>query len=126
MSRAEKQDLLVIQGHTEVEGDLLRTLLEENGVTTFHVPSAASGLMGRVTGFRFAIRSGDRPAAEKALADMELQLDDFLAVTSAYNLDEPFHRAFEVNQSRSIRWGTMVLLGIGALLIIMTMIRACG
>jgi hypothetical protein len=87
---AMENDLLVLQGKTEVEMELLRGLLEDAGLETFHVPSAASALLGRVSGIRRAIRESDRAAAGEALAAAGLRLEDFVAPRSAYNIDEPY------------------------------------
>jgi hypothetical protein len=88
---AVDDELLVLQGKTEVEMELLRGLLEDAGLETFHVPSAASALLGRVSGIRRAIRAADRAAAGEALAAAGLRLEDFVAPLSAYNVDEPYH-----------------------------------
>jgi len=92
--------LIIIQGNTEIESDLLRGIIEEAGICTFHVPSAASALMGRTTSFRFAILRADRDKVENILKEMGLKLDDYTSVKSAYNLDEPFHRAFSRSENR--------------------------
>ena len=84
-------ELLVLQGKTEVEMELLRGLLEDAGLETFYVPSAASALLGRGSGIRRAIRAAARAAAGEALAAAGMRLEDFVAPRSAYNVDEPYH-----------------------------------
>ena len=105
---AMDDDLLVLQGKTEVEMELLRGLLEDAGLETFHVPSAASALLGRVSGIRRAIRAADRAAAGEALAATGLRLEDFVAPLSAYNVDEPYG----VLASPGARGRTLAALGL--------------
>lgn len=115
--------LIVMQGRSEVESDLLRNILEHAGIETFHVPSAESALMGRVSRTRFAFRATDRPAAEETLRAAGLQLEDFRAVKSAYNLDEPFHRAFG-GWSLRFTWGAMLwVAALIALILYFAMVR---
>jgi hypothetical protein len=106
-------ELLVLQGKTEVEMELLRGLLEDAGLETFHVPSAASALLGRVSGIRRAIRESDRTAAAEALAAAGLRLEDFVAPRSAYNVDEPYG----VLASPGARGRTLAAWGLALLLL---------
>ena len=105
-------ELLVLQGKTEVEMELLRGLLEDAGLETFHVPSAASALLGRVSGIRRAIRAADRAAAGEALAAAGLRLEDYVAPRSAYNVDEPYHALVASGAGRRTlaAWGLAVLV----------------
>ena len=117
------QDLIILHGRSEVESDLLRQLLEDSGIETFHVPSAESALMGRPSRIRFAIRSTDREQAEEILDQAAMKLADFQAVRSAYNLDEPFHHVFSRWRMR-FSWG--VVLWIAALLLLLAYFAARG
>ena len=113
MPESWNSELIIIQGRTEVESNLLRGIIQQGGVEIFHVPSAASALMGRTTSFRFAVRISDRTKVENILNEMGLKLSDYTAVKSAYNLDEPFHRAFSHSEDKiSIVTIFLTILGI--------------
>jgi len=105
-------DLLTLQGDSEIDGELLRSLLEDSGIETFHVPTAYAALLGRASGIRFAIRQSDRPLAEEALAAAGHQFKDFIAAPGAYNVDEPLHRTF--GRRSADRWLPWLLLAVAA------------
>ncbi|MBN2432498.1 MAG: hypothetical protein JXQ27_13560 [Acidobacteria bacterium] len=107
MNQPADNSLLVIQGRTEVEGELLRNLLANNGIDTFHVPSLASAIMGRSTGFRFGVRCRDRTVAAEVLRETGLELEDYLAVPSAYNLDVPYY-VHSTADPRRVSWRGVV------------------
>jgi hypothetical protein len=111
---------LILQGTSEVEMDLLRGLLEDAGVETFHVPSAASALQGRVSGIRRAIRVADRDNAAAVLASAGFRLEDFVAPASAYNLDEPYHSLV----APGARSRTLVTVGLALLALAMLVLIA--
>jgi len=117
-------ETIILQGRTEVEGDLLRSLLESEGVNTFHEPSAASAILGRTTGFRFAVRRQDQNRAAEVLEERGLSIQDFIAVKSAYNLDVPFHLKIDAEHP-SPSWRGLAA-GIAFLvLMIFFLTRAC-
>jgi|GEM_PF-7045875 len=121
MNPAADDTLLVVQGRTEVEGELLRSLLENSEIETFHVPSLASAILGRSTGFRFGIRPGDRAVAAEVLRERGLELEDFLAVASAYNLDVPYY-VHSTADPRRVSWRGVVtalfFIGLGTVLVL--------
>jgi hypothetical protein len=124
MKQSEDNTLLEIQGRTEVEGALLRSLLENNGIETFHVPSLASAIMGRSTGFRFGIRKRDRAAAAEILRDHDLDLEDYLAIPSAYNFDVPYY-VHSTADHRSVSWRGVVAALFFIFLGVVIFLRVC-
>jgi hypothetical protein len=120
----EDNQQIILQGRTEVEGEMLRSLMESHGLDTFHIPSLASAIMGRSTGFRFAIRQSDEQQAREILDELQLRLEDFTAVRSAYNQDIPYHFHRDP-QTRSIPRGAILAVLTVFVISLAMALRAC-